>query len=725
MHKISSGGARPKKKSGLAYYSGKYYACRLKANFDALWEDSKKTLGPKFRRWNAKPDDFKKALVEEVAEAYVEVKRKWKEGYVGREGNTEGYHEVLESFDEVGIPLADALAERLGMHVIIMAVGPVGSQRGEVWRWYVEGVGGNLTAAEASVTCYGRAFFTKEQCRDRAWPPLEGGVPAPEGGPVGVPNLDNLIQLTPEGSAPETAAPVVPSTPGTAPDAVPDAAPDAMPDTDDHETPPVVVYGNMPGPGDEHWGWSKALRTALPYMAGKNRGPQWVELTEAMVEIGQWMKEHRKTGDYPVGEGFGRRLLVWWRDIGPEWRKQPRPDDLLEDQEWSEKTSWQEDTAVRWVDWYPLRKSGPNGMILVALALTWWGQMIYNTGTATGLGGSEATLAADVDWQYLVGDVTYSFGELTDDLEPAVLSEWQDRLLEEHNEKQKSGGMKGGKAGKKTVAAKDNVPAKKAPTMRKRKCAEDEQEEEGEPETARMTRSKRAALESGGKPVPRPTPRPNGNMKNTASTGPTVTSSAMDTTENQLPNSNPTSKPDSCPSPGPTTLLNSSTAGTENRGPNDGEPAPDTHLSPIPATPPNGSTAENCGPDGGEPAPDTAPDTHLSPVPATPPNADPSSPRTTVLPQDIGMDSQDDHTRPGSVPAIEIIQDIEMGAPENVAENPADMDPGEHTDVDVDALDFDPFKDDPLAGLTEEERRELELDPDADEDDLNGGSGEE
>jgi adenine/guanine phosphoribosyltransferase-like PRPP-binding protein len=38
----------------------------------------------------------------------------------------------LETFDEVGIPLADALAERLGMHVVIMAVGPVGEQRGEV-----------------------------------------------------------------------------------------------------------------------------------------------------------------------------------------------------------------------------------------------------------------------------------------------------------------------------------------------------------------------------------------------------------------------------------------------------------------------------------------------------------------------------------------------------------------------------------------------------------------
>jgi adenine/guanine phosphoribosyltransferase-like PRPP-binding protein len=38
----------------------------------------------------------------------------------------------LETFDEVGIPLADAVAEHLGMHVVIMAVGPVGDQKGEV-----------------------------------------------------------------------------------------------------------------------------------------------------------------------------------------------------------------------------------------------------------------------------------------------------------------------------------------------------------------------------------------------------------------------------------------------------------------------------------------------------------------------------------------------------------------------------------------------------------------
>jgi hypothetical protein len=38
----------------------------------------------------------------------------------------------MESLNDVGIPLADALAERLGCHVVILAVGPVGSEKGEV-----------------------------------------------------------------------------------------------------------------------------------------------------------------------------------------------------------------------------------------------------------------------------------------------------------------------------------------------------------------------------------------------------------------------------------------------------------------------------------------------------------------------------------------------------------------------------------------------------------------
>jgi hypothetical protein len=45
---------------------------------------------------------------------------------------TRALFRALETFDEVGLPLADALSERLGMHIVIMAVGPVGEQKGEV-----------------------------------------------------------------------------------------------------------------------------------------------------------------------------------------------------------------------------------------------------------------------------------------------------------------------------------------------------------------------------------------------------------------------------------------------------------------------------------------------------------------------------------------------------------------------------------------------------------------
>jgi predicted phosphoribosyltransferase len=39
---------------------------------------------------------------------------------------------AMETLNEVGIPMADALAERLGSHVVILVVGPVGSEKGEV-----------------------------------------------------------------------------------------------------------------------------------------------------------------------------------------------------------------------------------------------------------------------------------------------------------------------------------------------------------------------------------------------------------------------------------------------------------------------------------------------------------------------------------------------------------------------------------------------------------------
>lgn len=38
----------------------------------------------------------------------------------------------METLSDVGIPMADVLAEHLGSHVVILVVGPVGSEKGEV-----------------------------------------------------------------------------------------------------------------------------------------------------------------------------------------------------------------------------------------------------------------------------------------------------------------------------------------------------------------------------------------------------------------------------------------------------------------------------------------------------------------------------------------------------------------------------------------------------------------
>ncbi|KAJ7657835.1 hypothetical protein DFH06DRAFT_906719, partial [Mycena polygramma] len=82
-------------------------------------------------------------------------------------------------------------------------------------------------------------------------------------------------------------------------------------------------------------------------------------------EIAQWMKEHRKGGDYnKLKPAFGERVVAWWRSINPAFRER---DDLI-GEPWplEPKSGW------TWSDWCGLRESGNNGILLVVQALTWW-----------------------------------------------------------------------------------------------------------------------------------------------------------------------------------------------------------------------------------------------------------------------------------------------------------------------------------------------------------------
>jgi hypothetical protein len=98
--------------------------------------------------WEKESPEFR-AEVEEAGIAMHQADmEEWKASRKIPEGSAEEYHKyvtreerreidqpsssAMESLNEVGIPLADALAERLGSHVVILIVGPVGSEKGEV-----------------------------------------------------------------------------------------------------------------------------------------------------------------------------------------------------------------------------------------------------------------------------------------------------------------------------------------------------------------------------------------------------------------------------------------------------------------------------------------------------------------------------------------------------------------------------------------------------------------
>ncbi|KAJ7433755.1 hypothetical protein B0H11DRAFT_2259129 [Mycena galericulata] len=545
MQAMSGAAARPRRKSNVAFYSDKYYATRLKEGFDALWAGAKLVLPDKRRvsmcqeyvqkRWDEEDADFRTALINEANEEHAANMKKFRESHVVVEGTPESYHKALENFDEVGIPLADALAERLGMHVVIMAVGPVGKQRGEVRLRTVfsETSGGatskiwgefdraGFTEAEKSLTRYGRAFFTKEECRARVWSPPEGGEgAAPEVGEGAAPEVGE--SAAPEGSggaAPEGSGGAAPSWDDLLQI---DAAPPTLPVTATSGTPapppPATLPPSPPEAEVDRWGWSEALKNAYDYLASKTDwGPRWKELIEAVVEfeksllhmegrlppeerpdeIAQWMKEHRPDGDYPVDDDFGKRLLGWWRGIGPVYRRKPRPADLPADDPWLPKAKWD------WVLWCRTRKGGGNGMMLVARAVAWWGQTIYNAGEGAGLGGGKAALDQSKDWQCFVEDLVWSLGEMTDELEPELVRELEEERREmEAAAKEAERGAKAGKGkgGKKAKAPPKDGPAPAKATKKasaKRKRADDEEEPKDAPPAKAASR-----------PLPRPLPRP-------------------------------------------------------------------------------------------------------------------------------------------------------------------------------------------------------------------------
>ncbi|KAK6977464.1 hypothetical protein R3P38DRAFT_2581825 [Favolaschia claudopus] len=521
MHKMSGVAKRPRRKNTVTVYSNLHYEKRLKNDFNQLWAEAKDANPGNSRlamsqdfvrsRWAQESPEFKESVEKQAAEMHAAAVKEWQEKRTLPEGNgnAETFHEALETLEEVAIPMADALADRLGSHVVVLVVGPVGSQKGEVClrtifsdtsscqtsKTWAEFDHSGFSAMEKSITRYGRALFSKAECRDRAWPPL-----APD-----AEQLTSLIQMPPAPAPPSTAlappAPVAPPRTVKAAPVVPtpvDDMPISPPPVDNSSSPEAAATTD----GIDRSEWTSNFTEVYTYLASKNWGEDWKALLAALVhfewsyynhddvykieainsrpaEIAEWMKKHRVLDDYALKRNFGERLLEWWKEVGPR----DRWDSVegLADAPRDEKDD----------DWDRATRAGRNGLQLFALALAWWGQAIWNDGAANGLGGGEEAMSLALDWQRILRDLTWvlGFGSRNREEEEEAEQVEEERKAAAAAAK-KGKGKKGGKGAK--------APKKKAG---KRK-AEQEEDSAGSRKKARTENTG-----SGGEEPQRPKPR--------------------------------------------------------------------------------------------------------------------------------------------------------------------------------------------------------------------------
>ncbi|KAF8194442.1 hypothetical protein K438DRAFT_1969057 [Mycena galopus ATCC 62051] len=493
--------------------------------------------------WEKESDSFKEDIEKQAQEMHHEAMEKWKAGRVTPVQSAESYHEALENLNDVGIPLADALAEHLGMHVVLMAVGPVGTAGGEVllrsmfsdtalgataktWPQFDHA---GFTAMEKSITRYGRAFFTKSECHERVWPPTEGDTPMDHDGLLTIdpPPITTTSEPSPAiaptiQSPSPTASTIQPLSPTASMSQAPakigePTSASASTSTTPPDSPSPPAAAGEGADGIEHSEWGQTLLGAHPYFIRKQWGTRWTGLVEAFVrfewswyhnedrgrldnrgrppEFAQWMKEHRPWDDYTVSDDFGQELFGWWKILGPMRRwENVAPGGM----------------APRDIDdWGRLNVSGRSGVVLFVVGLAWWGQKLWNEGALAGLGGGEAALAAANDWQLLVDDMTWLLeGPL---LRDRAGEEKEAGTAAEEGEKEKAQEpkKKAKKKGKKPVAP----PARKAPaptepsaTGKRKRVSDEETDKTDQPAEKRTQR--RGGADVSGKEAPKERPKP-------------------------------------------------------------------------------------------------------------------------------------------------------------------------------------------------------------------------
>ncbi|KAI0054924.1 hypothetical protein BV25DRAFT_1764828, partial [Artomyces pyxidatus] len=107
------------------------------------------------------------------------------------------------------------------------------------------------------------------------------------------------------------------------------------------------------------WG---QLERSLKYPDRMDR-MHWLDVKKRPAAIGEWIKRHRDYAKMPTikdASQFGASWREWWSSLQPAWRRSSDGDD------WPMKRSG--DSA----SWVELAKGGPNGLVLVLIAVVWW-----------------------------------------------------------------------------------------------------------------------------------------------------------------------------------------------------------------------------------------------------------------------------------------------------------------------------------------------------------------
>jgi hypothetical protein len=103
MQAMSGTMARPRRKPNVTLYSSKFYASKLKAGFDPLWEAAKETLPASARIsmcqdyvkacWEKESDELKAEIVAESDALHLEALQKYRDLNGLPEQSAEDYHQ--------------------------------------------------------------------------------------------------------------------------------------------------------------------------------------------------------------------------------------------------------------------------------------------------------------------------------------------------------------------------------------------------------------------------------------------------------------------------------------------------------------------------------------------------------------------------------------------------------------------------------------------------------